>query len=70
VRQQYVATGAVIGGATGAIIGAASSGGTGALVGGAIGTAAGAFVGAAVAPPEQCIVRTRSGRKRLVPCYY
>jgi uncharacterized protein YcfJ len=69
-RQQYVATGAVIGGATGAIIGAASSGGSGAWVGGAIGTAAGAFIGAAVAPPDPCYVRTRSGRMRVVPCYY
>jgi hypothetical protein len=39
-------------------------------VGGAIGTAAGAFIGAAVAPPDPCYVRTRSGRMRVVPCYY
>ena len=68
VRQQYVATGAVIGGATGAIIGGVSSGGTGAVVGGAIGATAGALVGAAVAPPEECYVRTRRG-PRPVPCY-
>ena len=68
VRQQYVGTGAVIGGATGAIIGGASSGGSGALVGGAIGATAGALIGAAVAPPEECWIRTRRG-PRAVPCY-
>jgi uncharacterized protein YcfJ len=70
VQQQYVATGAAIGGATGAIVGAATSGGPGAWVGGAIGATTGAIIGAAVAPPEYCYVWTRSGRRRIVPCYY
>jgi hypothetical protein len=68
LREQYVATGAVIGGATGAIIGGATSGGSAALVGGAIGAGAGALIGAAIAPPNECWIRTRRGPRR-VACY-
>jgi uncharacterized protein YcfJ len=68
LREQYMATGAVIGGAAGAIIGGAASGGSGALVGGAVGAGAGALIGAIVAPPNECWIRTRRGPRR-VACY-
>jgi len=52
-QQQNAAGGAVLGGATGAIIGTAVSHGSpaGALVGGALGAATGAMVGSAATPP-------------------
>jgi Glycine zipper len=52
-QGQNAAGGALIGGATGAIIGSAVSGGHagGALVGGALGAATGAMVGSAATPP-------------------
>jgi hypothetical protein len=51
-QQQNAAGGALLGGATGALIGTAVSGGhaSGALVGGALGAATGAMVGAASTP--------------------
>ena len=61
-RDRYIGGGALIGGATGAVIGGAASGGSGALVGGAIGAVAGGLIGAAIAPPEECYVRTKRGR--------
>ena len=68
-RDRYVGGGALIGGTTGALIGGASAGTGGAVAGGAIGAVAGGLIGAAIAPPEECYVRTRSGRVRVVPCY-
>jgi Glycine zipper len=51
-QGQNAAGGAVLGGATGALIGAAATGhASGALVGGAVGAATGAMVGAAATPP-------------------
>lgn len=51
-QGQNAAGGAVLGGATGALVGAAATGtGTGALVGGAIGAGTGALIGAAATPP-------------------
>ncbi len=52
-QQQNAAGGALLGGATGAIIGSAVSHGSpgGALVGGALGAATGAMVGSAATPP-------------------
>jgi hypothetical protein len=52
-QQQNAAGGAVLGGATGAIIGSAVSHGSpgGALVGGVLGAATGAMVGSAATPP-------------------
>src|SRR5271169_552022 len=52
-QGQNAAGGAVLGGATGALIGAASTGGSpgAALAGGAIGAATGAAIGAAATPP-------------------
>jgi hypothetical protein len=52
-QGQNAAGGALLGGATGALIGAAATGGhaNGALVGGAVGAATGAMVGAAATPP-------------------
>jgi osmotically inducible lipoprotein OsmB len=43
-----VVNGAIIGGATGAVIGGVASGGSGALIGGGIGAATGALIGASV----------------------
>ena len=68
-RDRYIGGGALIGGATGAVIGGAFRG-SGALVGAGIGAVAGGLIGAAVAPPEVCYVRTKRGRVRAVPCYY
>jgi predicted small secreted protein len=52
-QGQNAAGGAVLGGATGALIGAAATGGSpgAALAGGAIGAATGAAIGAAATPP-------------------
>ncbi|HYC24476.1 MAG TPA: hypothetical protein VEC58_00445 [Roseiarcus sp.] len=52
-QGQNAAGGALLGGATGALIGAAATGGhaNGALVGGAVGAATGAMIGAASTPP-------------------
>jgi hypothetical protein len=52
-QGQNAAGGALLGGATGAIIGSAASGGHagGALVGGALGAATGAMIGSASTPP-------------------
>jgi len=52
-QGQNAAGGAVLGGATGALIGAASTGGApgAALAGGAIGALTGAAIGAAATPP-------------------
>ena len=52
-QGQNAAGGALLGGATGALIGAAATGGhaNGALVGGAVCAATGAMVGAASTPP-------------------
>jgi hypothetical protein len=75
--------GAVVGGATGAAVGGLAGGTVGsALAGGLIGAAAGGLLGAAATPPpppppppgavpyppEDCYVRTPSGRMRRVPC--
>jgi hypothetical protein len=46
--QNPVVNGAIIGGATGAVIGGVASGGSGALIGGGIGAATGALIGASV----------------------
>jgi len=52
-QGQNAAGGAVLGGATGALIGAAATGGApgAALAGGALGAATGAMIGAAATPP-------------------
>ena len=53
-QQQNAATGAVLGGAAGALIGSAADHGHagGALVGGALGAATGAMIGSAATPSE------------------
>ena len=51
-QEQNAGAGAVLGGATGAIIGAAATGRPGgAIVGGVIGAATGAMIGSASTPP-------------------
>ena len=52
-QGQNAAGGALVGGATGAVIGAATTGrASGALVGGAIGAAGGAVIGSALTPTD------------------
>ena len=69
VAEQRAGQGALIGGATGAVIGGVAGRSAGAaLAGGAIGAVAGGMIGHATAPSEPCYVRTRSGRLRRVAC--
>lgn len=61
-QQQRATTGALIGGAGGALVGQAIGGNTGAtLVGAAVGAGAGAMIGAATTP-GQCRFRDQYGR--------
>jgi hypothetical protein len=67
-RQTRQASGALIGGGTGALIGGLASHSVGgALVGGAIGALAGAVIADATRP-QTCVYRTRSGRIRYYRC--
>jgi hypothetical protein len=69
VAQDRAAGGALIGGATGAVIGGLAGRSAGAAIaGGAIGAVAGGIIGHATTPSEPCYVRTRSGRLRRVSC--
>jgi hypothetical protein len=67
-RQDRQASGALVGGGTGALIGGLASHSVGgALVGGAIGALAGVVIADATRP-QSCAYRTRSGRIRYYRC--
>ena len=71
-QDQRAATGAVIGGGTGAVLGQAIGGNTAATVTGAAGGAiAGAVIGSATTPPGQsanCTYRRSDGTTFVAPC--
>lgn len=61
--------GAVIGGASGALIGGLASGDAGgAIIGGIAGTAVGALIGNVADQPGKCYYRGRDGRRYIARC--
>lgn len=67
-RDDRLASGALIGGGTGALVGGIAGRSVGgALVGGAIGAVAGALIADATRP-RTCAYRTKSGRLRYYRC--
>lgn len=68
-REERAGAGALIGGATGAVVGGLATGRAGgALAGGAIGAAGGAIIGGATAPDATCVGRDEYGRRIRYAC--